>query len=400
MKKLSLLLLALFIMTMSFSMVACGEKKTPADPDAALKQDVLLCDFEQWAPDFQTIKFMNGFGRVSKNEDKQYVKSGNYSARLDPLGWYGAGSLPLIFFPTRSETFGFDYSDFSYVDYISVDIYSANNKDMKINMGLVSDIANINSISRINDKEITLKPGWNKINFQVDASLIAITGDITSVKGIYFMFENAASLNPTETTPRYYVDDIKIIKKQEKSPSDFNFVLDENEIMDFEKNYQQYCITSEYPAEISVVNASDYGLVAPSGKKVLRVNYLGTGTNYWRYFKIDKKLIQATVIKGMSLDNAQKAYLCLEVYNNDSDTKRDSIHTTVDYTVGDNTNNRHSTALFAKRGQWTSYEYCLGNVAKFNENFFNDPGALMIWYTDLTGNREFFYDNIRIEFRN
>jgi len=80
-KKISLLLLALFIMTMSASLIACKDK-TPADPDAALKQDVTLCDFEEWAPDFQTIKFMNGFGRVSKNEDKTYVKSGNFSARL------------------------------------------------------------------------------------------------------------------------------------------------------------------------------------------------------------------------------------------------------------------------------------------------------------------------------
>lgn len=398
-RKFSLIILALFIMTLSFSMVACKEK-APIDPDAALKQDVLLCDFEEWAPDFQTIRFMNGFGRVSKNEDKTYVKSGNFSARLDPLGWYSSGSLPLIFFPTRSETFGFDYADFSYVDYITAEVFNANSEEKTINMGLVSNVTNINSITRINDQEVTLKPGWNSVFFQVDPSIVAITGNITSVEGIYFLFENAQSINPTDDTPKYYVDDIKIIKKQDKSPSEFSFTLDQNEIADFEKNYQKYCVGSEYPAEISVVNASEYGLQAPSGKKVLRVNFLGTGTNYWRYFQIDKKLIQATVIKGMSLDQAKNAYLCFEVYNNDSDTSRDSIHTTVDYIVGDNTNNRLSTALHAKRGQWTSYEYNLGDVAKFSEDYFNDPGQLMLWYTDLSGDREFFYDNLRIEFRN
>ena len=398
-RKLSLFILALFIMTLSFSMIACKEKAV-VDPDAALKQDVLLCDFEEWAPDFQTIRFMNGFGRVSKNEDKQYVKSGNYSAKLDPLGWYGAGSLPLIFFPTRSETFGFDYADFSYVDYISVDIFNPNAEEKKINMGLVSNISNINSIARINDQEVIFKQNWNTVYFTVDPSIVAISGDITSVEGIYFMFDNAASINPTDTTPKYYVDDIKIIKKQDKSPSEFSFTLDQNEIADFEKNYQKYCITSEYPAEISVVNAAQYGVDAPSGKKVLRVNFLGTGTNYWRHFKIDQKLVQATEIKGMSLEDAKKAYLCFEVYNNDSDTTRDSIHTTLDYTVGDDTNKRLSTAMHAKRGQWSSYEYNLGDVAKFNEDFFSDPGELMLWYTDLSGDREFFYDNFRIEFRN
>lgn len=398
-KKISLLLLALFIMTMSASLIACKDK-TPADPDAALKQDVTLCDFEEWAPDFQTIKFMNGFGRVSKNEDKTYVKSGNFSARLDPLGWYSSGSLPLIFFPTRSETFGFDYADFSYADYISVEIYNPNNEEKTINMGLVSNISSISSITRINDREITLKTGWNSVYFEIDPSIVAITGNITSVEGIYFLFKNAQSLNPTEETPKYYIDDLKIIKKQERSPSDFNFVLDKNEIADFEKNYQKYCVDSEYPTEISVVNAADYGINAPSGRKVLRVNFLGTGTNYWRYFKIDKKLIQASVLKGMTLEQAKNAYLCFDVYNNDSDITRNSIHTTVDYIVGDNTGKRLSTALFAIRGQWTSYEYKLSDVAKFNENYFNDPGELMLWYTDLTGDREFFYDNFRIEFRN
>ncbi len=398
-KKISLLLLALFIMTMSASLIACKDK-TPADPDAALKQDVTLCDFEEWAPDFQTIKFMNGFGRVSKNEDKTYVKSGNFSARLDPLGWYSSGSLPLIFFPTRSETFGFDYADFSYADYISVEIYNPNNEEKTINMGLVSNISSISSITRINDREITLKTGWNSVYFEIDPSIVAITGNITSVEGIYFLFKNAQSLNPTEETPKYYIDDLKIIKKQERSPSDFNFVLDKNEIADFEKNYQKYCVDSEYPTKISVVNAADYGINAPSGRKVLRVNFLGTGTNYWRYFKIDKKLIQASVLKGMTLEQAKNAYLCFDVYNNDSDITRNSIHTTVDYIVGDNTGKRLSTALFAIRGQWTSYEYKLSDVAKFNENYFNDPGELMLWYTDLTGDREFFYDNFRIEFRN
>ena len=398
-KKISLLLLALFIMTMSASLIACKDK-TPADPDAALKQDVTLCDFEEWAPDFQTIRFMNGFGRVSKNEDKTYVKSGNFSARLDPLGWYSSGSLPLIFFPTRSETFGFDYADFSYADYISVEIYNPNNEEKTINMGLVSNISSISSITRINDREITLKTGWNSVYFEIDPSIVAITGNITSVEGIYFLFKNAQSLNPTEETPKYYIDDLKIIKKQERSPSDFNFVLDKNEIADFEKNYQKYCVDSEYPTEISVVNAADYGINAPSGRKVLRVNFLGTGTNYWRYFKIDKKLIQASVLKGMTLEQAKNAYLCFDVYNNDSDITRNSIHTTVDYIVGDNTGKRLSTALFAIRGQWTSYEYKLSDVAKFNENYFNDPGELMLWYTDLTGDREFFYDNFRIEFRN
>lgn len=39
---------------MLFSLPAC--KKKPEDPDAALKEDVLLNDFEAWAPDLQLAR--------------------------------------------------------------------------------------------------------------------------------------------------------------------------------------------------------------------------------------------------------------------------------------------------------------------------------------------------------
>ena len=85
MKKTVKLIALALAAAMLFSLPAC--KKKTEDPDAALKEDVLLNDFEAWAPDLQLARFMNGFGKISLNKNAEYVTSGSGSARLDPLGW-------------------------------------------------------------------------------------------------------------------------------------------------------------------------------------------------------------------------------------------------------------------------------------------------------------------------
>ena len=67
------------------------KEETPPDPDAALKEDVLINGFEQWTPDLQTALIFNDFGKVSLNSDPAYVTQGERSVRLDPLG----GHTPL-----------------------------------------------------------------------------------------------------------------------------------------------------------------------------------------------------------------------------------------------------------------------------------------------------------------
>ena len=269
MKKTVKLIALALAAAMLFSLPAC--KKKTEDPDAALKEDVLLNDFEAWAPDLQLARFMNGFGKISLNKNAEYVTSGSGSARLDPLGWKGSGSLPLVYFPTQSDAFGFDHSDFSYVDYVSFDIYNANGEEKTMNAGLVSKINSIESVNRVGDRKFTLKPGWNSCTLQVEPSVLAITADIADIKGVYFMFENAGSSVITEDTPKYYLDNVQLIKKDEKSTSDFTVELRENEIADFEMLYQKYMVVNDNPSTVEVVNAADFGLAAPSGSKVLRV---------------------------------------------------------------------------------------------------------------------------------
>lgn len=395
MKKTVKLIALALAAAMLFSLPAC--KKKPEDPDAALKEDVLLNDFEAWAPDLQLARFMNGFGKISLNKNAEYVTSGSGSARLDPLGWKGSGSLPLVYFPTQSDAFGFDHSDFSYVDYVSFDIYNANGEEKTMNAGLVSKINSIESVNRVGDRKFTLKPGWNSCMLQVEPSVLAITADIADIKGVYFMFENAGSSVITEDTPKYYLDNVQLIKKDEKSTSDFTVELRENEIADFEMLYQKYMVVNDNPSTVEVVNAADFGLAAPSGSKVLRVVLDGVNTGYWKYFRISDVLIRATALNGMDEATAQKAYICFETYNNTDS----AVNLPLDFAKGSDGKSFLSTPNNCAPKQWTTYEYKVSDILKAEPNFLQDPGQFLLNYKDDSAvDREFFFDNFRIEIRN
>ena len=64
----------------SAAFVGCNEQKSSDG------NKIVVADFEQWAPDFQLMKIYGRFGKVTRNSDKKYVNSGNYSAKLQIVG--------------------------------------------------------------------------------------------------------------------------------------------------------------------------------------------------------------------------------------------------------------------------------------------------------------------------
>ena len=187
------------------------------------------------------------------------------------------------------------------------------------------------------------------------------------------------------------------MKKDEKSSTEFEIILRENEIADFELLYQQYMVANDNPSTVEVVNAAEYGLVAPSGNKVLRVVLNGVNTGYWKYFRISEVLIQATKLNGMSEAAAQNAYICFETYNNTDS----AVNFPLDFTRASDGKAFLSTSNNCAPKQWTSYEYKITDILKEEPNFLKDPGQFLLNYKDDSSvDREFFFDNFRIEFRN
>lgn len=377
----------------------CGGEPAP-DPDAALKEDVMVNGFEDWTPDLQTALIFNDFGKVSLNIDKTYVTQGERSARLDPLGGaYVSSSAPIVMFSLKSDTYGFDYADLSYADYLSFDIYNAQDEDKTVYAGFAGEVNSVSSVSRVDEKEFVLKPGWNSCQLEVEAALISIMGDLTEVPGVYFRFESAGSANVVDEgenkTPRYYLDNMWLIKKPDKSESDFTMELRENEIADFERIWQEYMFTNDNPGLVEVVDADEFGLTAPSGDKVLHVQFDGTSSQNWLQMEISSELLNRTALFGMSSDVAENAYICFETYNNtDSMVNLVMVYRTP-------TSSLISTQNNCAPHTWTSYEYCVADLLALDNGFLTAMGNFQISYKDdYTGTKEYFFDNFRIEIRN
>ena len=70
-----------------FGFVSCEKEEEPVGDTLVGK--VCLNDFETYKPDFQLIRVLNGFGSIDVNKDPKFVKSGEGSAKVRPLGSYG-----------------------------------------------------------------------------------------------------------------------------------------------------------------------------------------------------------------------------------------------------------------------------------------------------------------------
>lgn len=398
-KKYCVLACLLSLVCCAAGFAGCGGEPAP-DPDAALKEDVMVNGFEDWTPDLQTALIFNDFGKVSLNTDKTYVTQGERSVRLDPLGGtYVSSSAPIVMFSLKSDTYGFDYADLSYADYLSFDIYNAQSEDKTIYAGFAGEVNSVSSVSRVGEKEFVLKPGWNSCQLEVEAALISIMGDLTEVPGVYFRFESAGSANVVDEgenkTPRYYLDNMWLIKKPDKSESDFTMELRENEIADFERIWQEYMFTNDNPGLVEVVDADEFGLTAPSGDKVLHVQFDGTSSQNWLQMEISSELLNRTALFGMSSDVAENAYICFETYNNtDSMVNLVMVYRTP-------TSSLISTQNNCAPHTWTSYEYCVADLLALDNGFLTAMGNFQISYKDdYTGTKEYFFDNFRIEIRN
>lgn len=398
-KKYCVLACLLSLVCCAAGFAGCGGEPAP-DPDAALKEDVMVNGFEDWTPDLQTALIFNDFGKVSLNTDKTYVTQGERSARLDPLGGaYVSSSAPIVMFSLKSDTYGFDYADLSYADYLSFDIYNAQDEDKTVYAGFAGEVNSVSSVSRVGEKEFVLKPGWNSCQLEVEAALLSIMGDLTEVPGVYFRFESAGSANVVEEgenkTPRYYLDNMWLIKKPDKSESDFTMELRENEIADFERIWQEYMFTNDNPGLVEVVDADEFGLTAPSGDKVLHVQFDGTSSQNWLQMEISSELLNRTALFGMSSDVAENAYICFETYNNtDSMVNLVMVYRTP-------TSSLISTQNNCAPHTWTSYEYCVADLLALDNGFLTAMGNFQISYKDdYTGTKEYFFDNFRIEIRN
>lgn len=389
-KKIILFLITFII---AFTIIGCADNKPPEQTPPPFSGDLVLYDFEKWETSFQMIRLRGGFGAVDLNEDLKYVDGGKYSARLRPLGFYNTPSQPFIVLPTYSSLNDYNYQDLRYISKISMKLYNAESTKVFAGVGLsFSEDGNIITSPQWH----SLNTGWNTITLDIDPSVLDLTYNARQCYGIFILFENALSRD-IEDAPVLYLDNVIITINA--SPTEIiNYIeLKTNEICDFEKLYQEYILApySSNPKilpQLSVVKAADYGIDATSGVKVLRVLYPG-GEVVWGSspsFYFSQKFMEFTNLSQYSNDDV----FSFDIYNNSETTVR--IYP-IFYTSGQTSEKWYDIAVPPK--QWTTFRKTIGELNKEVRMYAStSTGKFAIAIPENIGtDREFFYDNFRIE---
>lgn len=387
-------------------LTACQAAEEPPGEEEETERDVLLYDFEDYDRNFQLLRVMSYFGAVNVNRETDYVKSGEASALLQPLGYHSTmtgntftGIKPecCLYLPFASETFGFDYTDSGKITEIRFSMYNARETELAVYVGLIYE-RNATVVSE--PAVYTLEPGWNEVFYLPDHNALALDYNLQACYGLALSFDRTGSRELADA-PKIYLDDVWLtVDETAVSPQPL-VELSENEICDFERLWQKYAVKSSVfdkalRPDVAVVRAADYGLTAPSGQWVLRAELKPTdcidGTIY------DSVYLTQAVIDGANLSGrADGDLLCFEIYN-DSEAAIDfslTFHTTKDsgYSV---------SHLYASPGQWTSYRIRMEDIDALwgtgEKTYRENPGEIHLEWPEFMGeNRVIYLDDFRIE---
>ncbi len=421
MKKTLSIMLAGVLCTGACAFAACQEE--PVVTEETEQNFISLADFEEWGPDFQMLRLINNFGKVTRNKDEAFIKEGKYSAKLQPVGGYLSGTKPLLYIPTKSSLFEYDYQDFTKYDNISAYFYNDSENAIDVTIGLVNSITSGTVVSTVSGDTIKLEPKkWQRVDYWLSHNLLGLSTDLTKIEGVYFEFPNQGVLNPDEA-PTVYMDDVRILKNDGNKEIVDLVKLDEGELLSFEKDYQKYVYRSELKGlpqenfELSVVKASDFGITAPNGENVLHVLH-HSGPNFGKIF-FSQRLLQVLGIANVPEEKYKTTYLRFDVYGADYQASDDYVTFQFSQEGGkglkypwkvreaDSPSGAYKKgewytyggSHYYKPNEWTTYSVSLYELFKTGEEYVKNPGEFAVWINaNLDGeDRHLFLDNFRME---
>lgn len=359
--------------------------------------EVTFLDFEDYNPDFQLFRGRPGFGKISQNDDEQFVKSGKYSAKVQPIGLRGEEAK--FYYPLVSELNDFDYSDISKIDMITMAAYNAESENKTFTIGFGTND------SSFGDFKFTMKPGWNNLAYFPDLDLLNISSDIYAAAGLSFKFESS-NCYYLEDAPTYYFDDIKFHYDQNKTVENV-LEFDEGEIIGFEKDFHNYAFScsgsnADIVPEVKIVSAAKEGLKATQGEKILKV-VLKPDPEVWgtaARVKIPEKIIRESGIMDIPKSDHGKYALKFDSY---SATRTLDSNCFIVYGKGDLSAHWYSSSdmdLAFTYGKWRTHSMPLSLASSA---FRTNPGAIEIvfyvWPKSEKADKErvVYFDNFRYE---
>lgn len=381
----------------AFALGGCGEE--PDLPEESGEEQIVYSDFEQWAPDFQTIRVLPYSGALHVNRDSRYAK-GKQSLLIHPLGRYTSGDDATFIFPSGSELFQFNYSDFRKTTSISFEFFNAEDKVIKVAVGLTPTIKSTENITYTKREWQELAPNsWTTISYKVDTRALGFVYDVSSIAGFYMTFENVGSRDE-EDAPDIYLDDIVIHRLTYSPPENESFVLNGMEYLDFEDKLQEGMIESGGRAghDAYIVKASDetvngQKLQATSGENVLKMQFdpVAQDTGGFSYIRFSDIVTQNSMFKGMTAYDAKNIVLSFDIYN----ASDEAVYIEFDFLYYDDC---IFGGFYLQPHQWTTVRYGLEDVlTKYKD--FASHGKLRFVMSEFEGTKSkiFYLDNIRFE---
>lgn len=294
----------------SLLFTGCNDNKAQTTDEAKDPNEIVIADFENWGPSFQTICLYDSFGKVTRNENPAFVKSGKYSAHLQPVGNYVKKTDPAVYWPLVSTKFDFAYNDLSYFQKIEVDLFNDSESQIPVTVGFVASVSSIASASLADGEEFALAPGqWTHVVYEPDISVLNCYVDIKNTVGVYLKFPNAA-IRDIDEAKDIYVDDIKMINSPTERVIKDLVTIKPNEICDFESDYLRSSITVSNAVAnhltldfVKEFTADDGTVIKPShGKQMLHILNKATGDRWidWSNVRFSTAYLSKTDLKKLT----------------------------------------------------------------------------------------------------
>lgn len=380
MKRIIALLMALL---MIFSVSGCKNKDAEENADGYYT----VYDFEKGIQGVRMVSdHGRSFGKITINEDQDFVKSGKRSIKLEPSNKIAE---PYMFLPFKSDFI--ENEAFAEVDKIidvALSVYAT--EETTVGIGLYfTDRAEDKSVSTT----YKLKEGWNELVYVNELPLILMQYEAKAFKGIYFRYEDSESL------PVLYIDDVKAKMSKESMPvydmTSPKITNDYYEISDFELTYQHATFNttsmSAYLPEISVVDAEDEGLVAPSGERILKVVTAegATGPASWTSLWFSANTMKSIKWELFASDLSSYEFK-FDLYQKSAK----NIYIEVDLYGANVPSPYMAVSVTRTKDEWVSVSV---NMSEF-EQFVSKPEIIRFVWQDVGDAGHIIYlDNIRIE---
>lgn len=381
-----------------------------------LKGECLIYDFENFAPDFESLRLGPSFGSLSVNRQAEYVAEGEASLAMRPEGSRVDHLRPYFVIPMSSQRFKYNYTDFTDIQSVKFSVYNAQSENVNLYVGLTTSPEP--SFTFTAHDTYVLVPGWNDITYQVLHWAIGYQHDISAVSGVYLKFDNYAFSGLT--APTLYLDNFMLVQS-DAGPREGGILLGDGEICDFESDWMKHlvsvaCKQPEGLPDVEIVDAASCGILPASGRKVLRITY-HAGARYpydWPMVGLSRAILEAAGLNDLlSGEDAEEYFLKFDLYSTDMSARLgvEYICNYYDEHAAERVFARSASGMYgvdAVAGQWVTYSQRLTDV---DANAFPDaypiewtakPRELRLAFgqffnTGRTQDAVMYWDNIRIE---